>query len=212
MSVYQEPLDIVLLRLISDGEKQEELKSVAAEAFEVFKSSPRPTNPIDTGMFILRTGLIGILGGKESYAAIWVDDNPWIPIVDPDDWLGRVRATAIDVWLRLVGNCEPSEYFTVMEQVASLRLEQTTYEPHYLEKLDPASVKGIALELIALYHLVRTAEIFAHFHVYNSWNGENQIDQLLKEHFDCALAVCRHIYLPDLELLIRLLMNIWYLS
>ncbi len=199
-------LDLVLENISDNEEKQNELKSAAADAFRLLRSLPQPTEALDAGMFLLRAGTLAVLGDKGSDAARWMREKPWADLpIDSDDWSKRTWATVIDIWLRLIRKHGWSDRDAVLERIARLRATQADFEQAHLEGREPAYAKATALELIGLYHLAKAAEIFAHYITDGVVDRKYQIHQLLETHFDRVLAVCKHAQMIDLEPLSRLL-------
>lgn len=199
-------LDLVLEDLADDEEKQKELKLAAADAFRLFRVLPRPKDPLEAGMFLLRAGALAVLGDKGSDAARWMKEEPWLDLpTDSEDWRRRTWATVLDVWLRLIRKDGWSDLDKVLERISRLRDAQADFEKDHLEALEPIHAKAAALELIGLYHLAKAAEISAHYMTDGGVDGRYQIRQLLDPHFDQVLAVCNRAQLINLESLSRLL-------
>jgi hypothetical protein len=74
-----------------------------------------------------------------------------------------------------------------------------------MQSFDPLVAKRSALELIAIYHLTRAAEILAKFIFKGELDGKQPAPQLLDSHFDQAIAACRDAPLVELEPMARLL-------
>ena len=199
-------LDLVLEDIADDEEKQRELKRAAADAFHLLRVLPRPKDPLEAGMFLLRAGTLAVLGDKGRDAARWMKAEPWPDLpIDSGDWRRRTWATVLDVWLRLIRKDGWSDRDEVLERISRLRDAQSDFERDHLEAMAPIHAKATALELIGLYHLARAAEIFAHYMTDGVVDKKYQIRQLLDTHFDRVLAVCEQAQMIDLEPLSRLL-------
>ncbi len=199
-------LDLVLENTADDEEKQNELKLSAADAFCLLRVLPRPEGVMDTAMFLLRASTLAVLGDKGSDAARWLREKPWPELpLESNDWSERTWATILDIWLRLIRKSGWTDRDTVLERIASLRESQTSFEKGYLEGQAPAHAKAAALELIGLYHLAKSAEVFAHYITDGVVDGKYQIHQLLETHFDRVLAACAQAQMVELEPLSRLL-------
>ena len=199
-------LDLVLEDIADDEEKQKELKRAAADAFRLLRVLPRPKDPLEAGMFLLRAGTLAVLGDKGRDAARWMKEEPWPDLpIDSEDWRRRTWATVLDIWLRLIRKDGWSDRDEIDERISRLRDAQSDFEKDHLEAMEPIQAKATALELIGLYHLARAAEIFAHYMTDGVVDGRYQIRQLLDTHFDRVLAVCNRAQMLDLEPLSRLL-------
>ncbi|RLA41394.1 MAG: ATP-dependent helicase, partial [Gammaproteobacteria bacterium] len=199
-------LDLVLENTEDDEEKQKDLKLSAADAFRLRRVLPRPNNALDTGMFLLRSGSLAVLGDKGSDAARWLREESWPELpLESNDWSKRTWATILDIWLRLIRKEGWSDRDAVLERISCLRDSQAAFEKDHLDGQEPAQAKAKALELIGLYHLAKAAEVFAHYMTDGVVDGKYQIHQLLEIHFDRVLAVCNQARMVDLEPLSRLL-------
>ena len=199
-------LDLTIDNIKDDEAKQNELKLSSADAFCLLRVLPRPADPMDCAMFLLRTGALAVLGDKGPDAARWLRENPWpdLPLMS-DDWRQRTWATILDIWLRLIRKDGWSDRDAILERIVDLRDSQVLFEKNYLEGLEPGRAKTSALELVGLYHLTKAAEIFALYMTDGVVDGKYQIHQLLDTHFDRVLAVCKQAQMVELEPLSRLL-------
>ena len=198
-------LEIAVLDLASHGfeeddENQRELKLAAADAFRLLRALPRPDDSLESGVFLLRTGALAVLGDKGIDAARWLRENSWPELpVDSQDWSKRTWATVVDVWLRLIRKNGWEDRDLVLKRISDLRDAQSVFEKEYLQSLETSNAKATALELIGLYHLAKAAEIFAYYMTDGVVDGKYQIQELLDTHFDRVLAVCREARMIQLE-------------
>lgn len=206
-----EGLELAVLDLELDGVRDDEvklcsLKLAATDAFRLFRVLPRPEDPLDAGLFLLKTCSLAVLGDKSPDAARWMREEVWPELpIDSTDWAQRTWGTVIDIWLRLIRKDGWSDRDAVLERIKQLRDSQAEFEKTYLYDQSSEFAKAAALELIGLYHLAKAAEIFAHYITDGVVDGKYQIHQLLDIHFDRALAVCKHVQMIELEPLSRLL-------
>lgn len=203
-------LDLEVDRLSEDRDREITMRSAAADAFHVLRILPIPANPMEAGTHFLRASTLAVLGDRGADAARWLraldTDGGWPAFaIESDDWGQRCRATITDVWLRLVRKKGWTDRDAVLERVATLRDSQQEFERDYLQALDPLSAKRSALELIALYHLSKAADILAHFITDGVVDGNYQVQQHLDSHFDRAIAACETARLVELEPMTRLL-------
>ena len=199
-------LDLILDRYQQDDEFEDVFKSCAADAFKLYRVIPRIEDPIQDAAHILRMCCLAVLGdmGFDAARLLREIQYPRLPI-DSKDWGERTWATILDIWLRLIRKQGWVDRDAVLERVAFLRESQLEFEKEYLETKSPFEAKEAALELIALYHLAKAAEVLAQFITDGVVDGNYQIHQLLDSHFDRALAVCENTQLLELEPLTRLL-------
>lgn len=203
-------LDLEVDRLSEDHDREVTMRSAAADAFHLLRVLPIPENPTEAGTHLLRASTLALLGDRGSDAARWLraldTDGRWPDIaIEFLDWGQRCRATITDIWLRLVRKKGWTDRDTVLERIATLRDSQQEFERDYLQTHDPLSAKRSALELIALYHLSKSADILAHFITDGVVDGNYQVQQLLDSHFDRAIAACETARLVELEPMTRLL-------
>ena len=194
--------DLMLEDVADDEKKQRELQLAAADAFYLLHALPRPADALDAGKFLLRAGILAVLGDKEADAVLWLEKEPWDELpVDSEDWHKRTWATVLDVWLRLIRKDRYTDLDVVLKRISRLRDAQSGFEKKYLVGQETAHAKVVALELIGLYHLAKAAEILVHYAI----DGNYQIRRELNTHFRRVLAVCEHARMIDLEILGRLL-------
>jgi hypothetical protein len=199
-------LDLGLEEITGDEERQKTLKLSAADAFRLLRVLPRPDEPMEAAMLLLRAGALAVLGDKGPDAARWLREEGWPALpLDSQDWSERTWATILDIWLRLIRKRGWADRDAVLTGIARLRESQALFERDYLEGREPAHAKSAALELIGLYHLAKAAEVFAYYMTDGVVDGTYQIHQLLETHFDRVLAVCKQAQMMDLEPLSHLL-------
>jgi len=199
-------LDLLSNRTIGDDEELDVMRSAAANAFRLFSVLPQQGSAIEEGEVRLRQGALAVLGDMGADAARLLKESPWAELpTDSDDWRDRTWATILDVWLRLIRKQSWDDSDLVLAKVASLRESQQEFESRYLEGQPASHAKPIAVELIALYHLAKAAEILAHYITDGVVEGDFQIRQLLDTQFDRVLAICSRSQLIELEPMARLL-------
>lgn len=203
-------LDFEMDRLSEDRDREATMRSAAADAFHVLRILPVPENALEAGTHLLRASTLAVLGDRGADAARWLraldTDGGWPAFaIESHDWGQRCRATITDVWLRLVRKKGWTDRDAVLERVATLRDSQLEFERDYLQALDPLSAKRSALELIAIYHISKAADVLAQFITDGVVGGNHQVQQLLDSHFDRAIAACETARLGELEPMTRLL-------
>ncbi|KSS21805.1 DEAD/DEAH box helicase [Pseudomonas aeruginosa] len=203
-------LDMELDRFGDDKDLQAVLHCAAADAFRLLRVLPLPETPMAAATHLLRASVLAVIGDRGADAARWLralDDKKAWPVLplNSSDWGERCRATLTDVWLRLVRKQGWSDRDTVLERVAALRTSQQEFEREYLGAFDPLQAKRSALELIAIYHLAKAADVLAHFITDGVVEDSYQIQPMLDSHFDRAIAACDTAQLLELGPLTRLL-------
>ena len=203
-------LDLEVDRLSEDRDREATMRSAAADAFHLLRVLPIPENPEEAGTHLLRASTLAVLGDRGADAARWLraldTDGGWPAFtIESHDWGQRCRATITDVWLRLVRKKGWTDRDAVLERVAALRDSQQEFERDYLQALDPLTAKRSALELIAIYHISKAADVLAYFITDGVVDGNHQVQQLLDSHFDRAIAACETARLVELEPMARLL-------
>ncbi len=203
-------LDLKIDRLEDDPERVQMARQAAAEAFRLLRVLPQPAEPMAAGTHLLRASVLAVLGDRGADAARWLrtleDEGRWPDLpLESDDWGERCRATITDVWLRLVRKKGWGDRDLVLERIAALRAAQETFERDYLHVFKPLEAKRSALELIAIYHLAKAADILAHYITDGVAEGSYQVQPLLDRHFDHAIDACEAARLIELEPFVRLL-------
>lgn len=203
-------LDLILSPFEVNEDKERLLKKTAQDAFRLYRALNIPSDPQMAGVHLLRTATLGVIADRGADTARWLRsldyENGWPTLeLESNNWGKRTWATIIDIWLRLIRKKGWNDRDLILERVAKLRTSQESFEKEYLESIDKQSVKAAALELIALYHLSKAADVFAQFMTDGVVEGNHQIQHLLDMHFDRAIQACEHTQLIELEPLIRLL-------
>jgi len=199
-------LDLILEGFVEDDNKERDLRLSAADAFRLLRVLPRPEDPVQCAIFLLRAGALAVLADKGADAARWLREDGWPELpLESEDWHKRTWATIVDIWLRLIRKDGWEDRDLVLERISRLRDSQASFEKDYLSDQEPTYAKASALELIGLYHLAKAAEVFAHYITDGVVDGNYQIHQLLDKHFDRVIAVCQHAQMLEMEPLTRLL-------
>ncbi|WP_294052596.1 DEAD/DEAH box helicase [Thiolapillus sp.] len=203
-------LDLKIDRLADEPERLDLSRTAAAESFRLLRVLPLPEESMAAGTHLLRTSVLAVLGDRGADAARWLRalemEGQWpdLPLAS-QNWGERCWATLTDVWLRLVRKKGWDDRDMVLEHVAELRGAQEEFEREYLHALDPLEAKRSALELIAIYHLAKAADVLAHYITDGVVEGSYQIQPLLDSHFDRAIDACEAAHLVELEPFVRLL-------
>lgn len=206
-------LDLKVDRLADDPERLALSRQAATEAFRLLRMLPLPAEPMAAGTHLLRASVLAVLGDRGADAARWLrtlDESgqwPALPL-SARNWGERCRATMTDVWLRLVRNKGLDDRDAVLAHVAAMRSSQEEFERDYLHKFAPLEAKRSALELIAIYHLAKAADVLANYITDGKVDGSFQMQSmqsLLDSHFDRAIDACEAAQLIELGPFVRLL-------
>lgn len=188
-------LDLTMDRLSDDDERCELLRQAAADAFQMMRMLPLPTEPMAARTHLLRASVLAMLGDCGADAAQWrraLDETRCLPTLSVDalNWGERCRATITDIWLRLACKSGQSDLDVVLERVDMLRSAQEEFEQGYLRAFTPLEAKRSALELIAIYHLAKAAEMMAQYFTDGMADGRDHVKIVIDHHFDCAIDAC----------------------
>ncbi len=155
----------------------------------------------------LRQSALAVLGDLGADAARRLKEDQLWPVLalESEDWRTHSLSVIIDIWLRLIRKKGWEDRDAVLERIALLRIAQQSFEANYLNQLSGISAKAAALELMALYHLAKAAEILALYITDGVVEGNYQVINLLDMHFDRALVACDHGSAIQIEPLTRLL-------
>lgn len=203
-------LDMELDRFADDAASLKVMRQAAEDAFRLWRALPLPSEPMEAATQLLRASALAVIGDRGADAARWLralegaQTSPALPL-DSADWGNRCRAVLTDIWLRLVRKKGWFDRDAVLERVAALRDAQQTFERDYLRTFEPLAAKRSALELIAIYHLTKAADVLAHYITDGVVEDSYQIQPLLDSHFDRAMAACDTGQLLELGPLTRLL-------
>lgn len=189
-----------------DSENTDELRIAAARAFQIARVIPREGSPLEVAQELVRFGCIGVLGerGADVKRILVEEELPELP-VDSHDWGERVWATILDIWLRLLRKDGWSDLDAVHDRIASLRAEQTKYEPEFLRAAEERQDVRPAWELMLAYHLAKAAEILGTYQSQGSSDGHFDILEQLEAQFDRAIAAASRGQLMERETFARLL-------
>jgi len=203
-------LDLEPERLNSDDPTRALRAKAAADAFRLLRMLPIPKDQMAAATHLLRASALAVIGDRSPDAARWLrsldEEGQWPNLpVHSDDWGIRCRATLTETWLRLIRKRGWEDRDAVLEQISALREHQDEFENNYLSAHEPDEAKHLAVELIAIYHLAKAADILAHFMTDGVVEGNYQVQTLLDLHFDRASQACRATTLIELGPLTHLL-------
>ena len=189
-----------------EAENVDALRVASLEAFQVARSVPRGDAPIAAAEALVRLSCLGVLGdrGADVRRLLIDEDLPLLPL-DAGDWGARVWASILDIWLRLLRKKGWEDLDAVQQRVASLRAEQRSVEPTFLEEAATHGDARPAWELMSSYHLAKAAEILGTFMSQGSVEGHYDIRQQIEAQFDRAVAAAGRGQLMEREVLARLL-------
>ena len=196
----------LLLNPDDEGEQLHLLRQCAADAYRLYRVLPEKEAMLVEAELRLRRSALAVLGDLGADAARNLREQPWPALdVESEDWRTRTLCTIIDIWLRLIRKQGWDDRDAVLERISMLRQTQEAFEENYLNGAEGHGAKAAALELMALYHLAKAAEILALYITDGVVEGSFQIHILLDMHFDRAMAICEQGTAFQLEPLVRLM-------
>lgn len=200
---------VVMDLLLNPGDEVEQLnllRQCAADAYRLYRVLPAKEAMLIEAELRLRRSALAVLGDLGADAARNLREMPWPTLVlESEDWRTRTLCTIIDIWLRLIRKQGWDDRDAVLERISMLRQAQGAFEANYLNATEGHGAKAAALELMALYHLAKAAEILARYITDGVVEGSFQINILLDMHFDRAMAICEQGASFQLEPLVRLM-------
>ncbi|MFY9259702.1 MAG: DEAD/DEAH box helicase [Gallionella sp.] len=182
------------------------LRECAADAYRLYRVLPERDIMLEEAELCLRRSALAVIGDLGADAARNLREKSWINLeLESENWRIRTLSTIIDIWLRLIRKQGWEDRDVVLERISSLRRAQGDFESGYLNSAESRHVKVAALELMALYHLAKAAEVLARYITDGVVEGSYQIHILLDMHFDRAMAISQSGATFQLEPLIRLM-------
>lgn len=195
-----------LLTPSSDEDHLLRMRECAAEAYRLYRALPEQKNALEEAELRLRQSALAVLGDLGADAARHLRERQWPNIdLESEDWRARTFGTIIDIWLRLIRKQGWNDRDAVLADILKLREAQFSFEEKYLQSIKGEGAKSAALELVALYHLAKAAEILALYITDGVVDGNFQINNLLEMHFDRAIEASSLSSSYQLEPLARLL-------
>lgn len=196
----------LLLNPGDEGEQLNLLRQCSADAYRLYRVLPAKEAMLVEAELRLRRSALAVLGDLGADAARNLREMPWPALeVESEDWRTRTLCTIIDIWLRLIRKQGWDDRDAVLARISMLRQAQGAFEASYLNGTEGHDAKAAALELMALYHLAKAAEILALYVTDGVVEGSYQIHILLDMHFDRAMAICEQGTTFQLEPLVRLM-------
>ncbi len=196
----------LLLTPSTEDETLHTLRQCAAYAYRLYRVLPQQKTTLGEAELRLRQSALAVLGDLGADAARNLRERQWPPLeLESEEWQTRTLSTIIDIWLRLIRKHGWDDRDAVLERIKMLRQAQGAFEASYLKNAEGHGAKAAAMELMALYHLAKAAEILALYITDGVVEGSFQIKNLLDMHFDRAVAACERGTVFQLEPLTRLL-------
>ena len=198
-------LELRVTVLLDDG-GPEDLRVVAAEAFQVARVLPHEGTPTETAQSLVRLGCLGVLGERGADVKRLLVANGWPALpLDADDWGRRAWSAILGVWLRLLRKQGWNDLDAVQARVADLRVSQRDYEPGFLHEAEQRRDTEPAWELMTTYHLAKAAEILGEYLSQGAVDGRYDVREQLEAQFDRAVAAAAAGRLMERETFVRLL-------
>jgi len=196
----------LLLTPTTETDQLRTLRKCAADAYRLYRVLPEQQNTLSEAELRLRQSALAVLGDLGADAARNLREKEWPTLeLESEEWRTRTLSTIIDIWLRMIRKQGWDDRDAVLGRIKMLRQSQGAFESNYLKNVEGHGAKAAALELMALYHLAKAAEILALYVTDGVVEGSFQIKNLLDMHFDRAVAACERGTAIQLEPLTRLL-------
>lgn len=199
-------LELAVFDLLNDEERLAELRDISANAFQIARTIQHPSEPLESGKWLVRVGALAVLGNRSAdfRRSLMKSGIPDLPLA-ASAWGTRVRATILDLWLRLLRRDGWTDLDAVQRRVVDLREAQRSYEPEYLRLAEERKDVAPAWELVCLYHLAKAAEVLAVFISQGASDGRYDVLQQLEAQFDRARDAAARSESMTLENLARVL-------
>ncbi len=198
--------ELELFDALDDEQRALQLRSIAAETFQIARTLAWPDEPIAAAQWLVRLGCLAVIGDRSADFRRNVMERhlPALPLDSPD-WGVRVWSSVLDVWLRLLRKQGWDDLDAVQERVVALRQAQLQVEPAFLEAAEARQDVRPAWELMAQYHLAKAAEVLGVYLGQGSVDGHYDIREQLEAQFDRATGASARGQLIELETMSRLL-------
>lgn len=199
-------LELQLFDALEDEERAVELRTVAAETFQVARTLAWPEEPVAAVQWLVRLGCIAVLGDRSAdFRRIVTEcELPALPL-ESADWGERVWSSVLDVWLRLLRKNGWDDLDAVQERIAAIRQAQREIEPGFLKEAEARKDVRPAWELMAQYHLAKAAEVLGAYLTQGSVDSRYDVREQLEAQFDRAIGASARGRLIECETISRLL-------
>jgi len=197
-------LELAVIDFLSDKKTHPDACSAARDAFRILRVLPLPEGPIPTARHLLRASTLAVIGDFAIDAKRWLqelaDNGAWPELpLDSEDWMERAHATMFDAWLHFFREDDTDDFDQVLARLTALREAQPKLEAIYLKNIPADEAKSRALELIALYHLIKAYEILMNSKSDGLITSNEDMHFALKTHFLHAMRACDSAGLVELS-------------
>lgn len=199
-------LELQVFDCLDDDQRAGELRTAAAETFQIARTLTWPEEPVAAADWLVRLGCLAVLGDRSADFRRIVTETelPALPLDSPD-WGVRVWSSVLAVWLRLLRKHGWDDLDAVQERIVAIREAQRTVEPTFLQEAEARKDVRPAWELMAQYHLAKAAELLGAYLGQGSVDGHYDIREQLEAQFDRAIGASARGHLVEQETLSRLL-------
>lgn len=112
-----------------------------------------------------------------------------VPLSPGMDWQSRVWNQVVDAWVLLFRKRSWSDIEALKSAISALRSTQSEFEASYLNAQESAD--SAAWELVALYHLAKSADVLSSYLSQGQSDGRFDPRQQLDAHFDRAVSAAK---------------------
>ena len=198
-------IEVVALRLALAGD--DGATGVCREAFELLRAvlqnsrSRSGLSELEISQIRTRAAAFGVLGGLRAQTRQLLDGVTGAAI-EAAGWGTTAELTVLQVWQLLIRKHGWGDLDRLYHIIDQIRGQQATNEPQYLER--QAEFRD-GWKLVAVYHLLRAAEIVAEYTEHGSANGLFDPVEQAELHFDRARDAATEASDADLSFLVSLL-------
>lgn len=187
----------------SDSEGASSSQAAAYIAFSLARCLPIPQLDNERIFTVLRVSSIAYCGDRWSDIREYYKANAGavkVAVRIPEQWGNRILHRLFDCWLRLFRKDGWADLHGVLDEIAHLREEQSSYETKALTIDSSEDCRLMALRFVSMYHWAKATELLAVFVT----QGENMsICADLNKHFEAALHSAEILGDMSYELLLR---------
>lgn len=205
VTFFANTVEVAALRLSQTG--NEDATKACCEAFELLRAvlqdgqSRSQLSDLAVSHILTRAAVFGVLGGLYAQTRQLLEEVP-DRADDCEGWDAVVESSALQVWQLLIRKRGWGDLDQLRVLINRIRSLQASNEIAYLEG---EAVVSDAWKLVAMYHLLRAAEIVAEYTEHGSADDHFDPVEQSEFHFDRARVAATEASDADLLFLVDLL-------